>query len=137
MNIDNNYCKGPGCTSEMCSVHWVLEFRERREHRLYWTSEPEGRWHVDGRGIHAGAVLELELADVWIKVRIESSNGGRNLVAYYDRLSLGTVIVAGATSTRTHLWPSVEHRAGTLERFDVVSRIFPREDRLRWPGGDR
>lgn len=44
-----------------------------------WIDE---RWHLDGRGIHAGAVLEMKLGDGWHEVGIESRNRGEILDAY-------------------------------------------------------
>ncbi len=59
----------------------------------------DGRWHCDGRGIHAGETLELravhtyhydddgeEVSDgpgKWLTVRLESEDQGRVLVAHY------------------------------------------------------
>ena len=44
-----------------------------------------GRWHCDGKGIHAGSGMELRGQDgSWFHVRIESSNHGRNLIAFVN-----------------------------------------------------
>ena len=45
---------------------------------LLWVDD---RWHLDGRGIHAGGVLEIKLKDGWREFRIESEDNGGTLVA--------------------------------------------------------
>lgn len=63
-----------------------------------------GRWHLDGQGIHAGTGMDLLGQDgEWFRVRIESANQGRELVAY------------------------IEHHG-----FDFSTRISPEYDKLRW-----
>lgn len=49
---------------------------------LSWTND---RWHLNGRGIHAGDCLEIRWPDgTWGAVRIESSDRGRTLFAHFD-----------------------------------------------------
>lgn len=44
----------------------------------------DGRWHLRGQGIHAGAVMEVRWPDgKWEKVRIESADAGRRLYAHF------------------------------------------------------
>lgn len=70
--------------------------------QLEWNGD---RWCCDSQGIHAGDCLELRgHKGESIFVRIESSNQGRNLIAFVD--------VKGLTFTR---------------------RIEPEYDELRWP----
>jgi hypothetical protein len=43
----------------------------------------EGRWHLDGRPIHAGSQMEMVFPDgTWQRIRIESENSGKVLLAY-------------------------------------------------------
>lgn len=64
----------------------------------------DGRWHCEGRGIHAGDILELKCGKEWMFVRIESSGQGRLLSA----------------------WTQIKGR-------DFVSSIDTDFDVLRWP----
>ena len=64
----------------------------------------DGRWHLNGQGIHAGDMLELYTGKKWLMVRIESQNGGRDLYAY---LSID--------DQEFHTWVSTKY------------------DKLRWP----
>ncbi|HVW36350.1 MAG TPA: hypothetical protein VHB99_03555 [Pirellulales bacterium] len=49
---------------------------------LTWQDD---RWHCDGRGIHAGEMMELQGYDgKWSLVRVESSDRGRRLIAIVD-----------------------------------------------------
>lgn len=77
---------------------------------LHWT---DGRWHLDGRGIHAGDRLELYLPQgevmngrkvKWLPVRIESYDRGRGLTAWLD-----------------------------IGGLDFIHTIDPNNDELRWP----
>ena len=48
--------------------------------KLVWQDD---RWHCGGEGIHAGENLELRGEDgQWFRVRIESADRGRMLIAY-------------------------------------------------------
>ena len=50
----------------------------------------DGRWHCEGRGIHAGTGMELLCPDGhWLPVRVESRDTGRRLVAYFSYHGLG------------------------------------------------
>lgn len=50
--------------------------------QLEWIDD---RWHLDGRGIHAGQSLEMLWPDgTWEAVCIESEDCGRKLFAYFD-----------------------------------------------------
>jgi len=42
----------------------------------------DNRWHLEGRGIHAGEHLQMQLDDGWHDVRIESREVGEILDAY-------------------------------------------------------
>lgn len=43
------------------------------------------RWHCDGQPIHAGVGMELRGYDKqWFRVRIESADQGRRLIAYLN-----------------------------------------------------
>ena len=65
----------------------------------------DGRWHCDGRGIHAGEGMELLGYDrQWFRVRIESADQGRRLIAYLN-----------------------------VHGMDFRCHIDPDVDRLRWP----
>lgn len=45
----------------------------------------DGRWHFDGKPIHAGDGMEIRWPDkTWEPVRIESADAGRILKAYFD-----------------------------------------------------
>lgn len=45
----------------------------------------DGRWHLDGEGIHAGECVEVKWPDgTWERVRIESADSGRKLFAHFD-----------------------------------------------------
>lgn len=69
---------------------------------LEWLDD---RWHLEGRGIHAGEQMELLCSKgEWLAVRIESSDHGRRLSA----------------------WIRVHGR-------DFVSGIDTEFDALRWP----
>lgn len=47
-----------------------------------WTDD---RWHLDGKPVHAGEVMEIRWPDgTWECVRIESTDSGRKLFAYFD-----------------------------------------------------
>lgn len=70
--------------------------------QLCWVDE---RWHLFGRGIHAGETLELRAPDGWITGRVESCERGRVLVFHANLL--------GLTFIRT---------------------IEPENDQLRWIG---
>lgn len=71
---------------------------------LYWEDD---RWHCDGRGIHAGCIMELKGADgTWFEVRIESADRGRRLIAF-----------------------KLVHGTGFTCSIDLDY------DQLRWPGG--
>lgn len=55
---------------------------------LRWT---ESRWHLDGRGIHAGDILEIRalkppdnVGGMWFRVAIESQDAGRVLFAHFE-----------------------------------------------------
>jgi hypothetical protein len=49
--------------------------------QLEWIDD---RWHLDGRGIHAGSFLEIRWPDgTWEAVRIESADRGRTLFAHF------------------------------------------------------
>lgn len=51
--------------------------------KLVWQ---DSRWHCDGRGIHAGEMMELRGYDgEWFSVRVESSDRGRRLIAIVVR----------------------------------------------------
>lgn len=68
----------------------------------------DARWHVDGRGIHAGSGMQLRLSDgTWLPIRIETKESGRRLFAHWDP-------------------------AGPMERFSCISEIRD-TDELRWP----
>ena len=70
--------------------------------KLVWKN---GRWHCDGQGIHAGTGMELRGYDgEWFRVRIESADNGRVLIAYL-----------------------------TVHELAFTFRIDPEYDRLRWP----
>lgn len=71
---------------------------------LYWQDD---RWHLDGRGIHAGTTMELRGPDdgVWFAVRIESSNRGKTLIAFHS-----------------------------VHGIQFTYRLDPDYDQLRWPG---
>jgi len=44
----------------------------------------DGRYHLDGQGIHAGDGMELRFPDgTWLRVRIESAEAGRQLYAHF------------------------------------------------------
>jgi hypothetical protein len=50
--------------------------------QLEWIDD---RWHLDGRGIHAGCNMEVQWPDrTWEVVRIESADCGRRLYAHFD-----------------------------------------------------
>jgi hypothetical protein len=71
-----------------------------------WLEWIDGRWHVEGRGIHAGDHMEIRWPDgFWEAVRIETTNQGTVLGAYF------------------------EHH-GEL----CCVRIDDKHHRLRWPG---
>lgn len=120
-------CLDAKCSSTSCREHWPRAFAQRRgPHLAYWQ---EQRWHVDGYGIHAGDVLELELGDrQWIRVRVESMNEGRTLVAHFDALTQRAL----AFGPNGAMFP-----AGVLERFNATTHVNVEIDRLRWPGGQR
>lgn len=47
----------------------------------------DGRWQCEGRGIHAGSPLQIRATDgpgEWLDVRIESTDGGRVLLAFCE-----------------------------------------------------
>jgi len=53
----------------------------------------DNRWHLDGRGIHAGESLEVQWPDrTWQRVRIESAEAGRKLFAHFDYHGLGLCV---------------------------------------------
>jgi hypothetical protein len=68
----------------------------------------DGRWHLDGRGIHAGASLEFRWPDgTWERVRIESGDCGRKLYAHFDYhgLALRVRVVAPDACDCELRWP--------------------------------
>jgi len=68
----------------------------------------DGRWHLDGVGIHAGDSLYLRSWDnreLWFLVRVESTDAGRRLYAHW-----------------------------CVEGFDVVNELNLRRDKLQWAG---
>jgi hypothetical protein len=68
---------------------------------LTWT---ECRWHCEGRGIHAGDILELRGDNVWTRVQIESASNGRRLIASY--VVDGRIFTRMIDTTYDHLrWP--------------------------------
>lgn len=70
--------------------------------KLEWRDD---RWHLDGRGVHAGEQLELRGYDgQWFAVRVETSDRGRRLMAIIK-----------------------------LHRVYFSRVIDPRVDNLRWP----
>lgn len=70
--------------------------------KLVWQDD---RWHCGGDGIHAGEQMELRGEDgQWFRVRIESADRGRVLIAY----------------VRVH-------------GLDFTRRINEDFDELRWP----
>lgn len=45
----------------------------------------DGRWRLDGQGIHAGESIEVQWPDgTWELVRIESADAGRKLFAHFE-----------------------------------------------------
>lgn len=61
----------------------------------------DGRWHLDGRAIHAGNCLEVRWPDgTWEAVRIESGDCGRKLFANFDYHGLGLSVRIAMTSER-------------------------------------
>lgn len=47
---------------------------------LTWNDD---RWNLDGRGVHAGDVMQLRCdKGEWVDVRVESSDRGRRLIAF-------------------------------------------------------
>lgn len=45
----------------------------------------DGRWHCEGRGIHAGTAMLLRRDDgFWYSIRIESADSGKRLFAHFD-----------------------------------------------------
>ena len=49
---------------------------------MHWI---EGRWHLDGKGIHAGVGIECRFPDgTWVRGRIESADAGRKLFFHFD-----------------------------------------------------
>lgn len=70
--------------------------------KLEWIDD---RWHCGGEGIHAGETLELRGRDgQWFRVRIESADRGRVLIAHIQ-----------------------------VHGLDFTRRIEPEFDELRWP----
>ena len=69
----------------------------------------DGRWHLDGRGIHAGDGLELRFPDKsWVPVRIESEACGRQLYAHFRFHGMGLrvgVVDAEMTDGSNLRWP--------------------------------
>lgn len=47
--------------------------------KIEWIND---RWHLDGRGIHAGDFLELKVDTGWQTLRVESRDCGRKLDGY-------------------------------------------------------
>lgn len=53
----------------------------------------DDRWHLDGRPVHAGANMQICWPDgEWEVVRIESSNAGKFLYAYFDHHGLDVAV---------------------------------------------
>lgn len=71
--------------------------------RLEWLDD---RWHLDGRGIHAGDFVEIRWTDgTWEEVRVESGDRGRRLYAH--ALYHGERIAVEIDDTRHALrWPA-------------------------------
>lgn len=102
---------------------------------MQWTDE---RWHVDGRGVHAGDMLELRCGDGrlwrWMPVRIESKDSGRELYAYLqldpplDRFNAVSRIV---TPDMVSAWKAERER--DREAGFPVSEDGWQPDLLRWP----
>lgn len=70
--------------------------------RLTWVDD---RWHVDGRGIHAGDAMELLTPRGGYKlVRIESADCGRRLFAYASIGGLDFVYTVD-TQSDVFRWP--------------------------------
>ncbi len=81
---------------------------------LLWVDH---RWHLDGRGIHAGTTLEIKLAGVG-----RSDHGGWQAFTIESQDSGGTLVAC--------------HRIGHLEFTCVVAdRHWPASsvEELRWP----
>jgi hypothetical protein len=71
---------------------------------LVWDRKA-GRWHCDGKPIHAGANMELQFPDEeWVLVRIESHESGRILLAQVDFHC--ATLVYGLTHKSRLRWPA-------------------------------
>jgi len=74
---------------------------------LLWIDE---RWHLDGRPIHAGTLLEILWPDgTWELVRIESDDRGRNLYAHFRHHGRSVSVLAHRptwTGTLPMRWPA-------------------------------
>lgn len=65
----------------------------------------DGRWHLNGRPVHAGSHMELLFPDgTWQRVRIESREAGRVLVAYV--FYHGEPLTLDIGCTRRLRWPT-------------------------------
>lgn len=68
----------------------------------------DGRWHLDGDGIHAGVGMMVKWPDgAWERVRIESGDAGRKLFANFDYhgLTLCVRVDPEAYSPLEMRWP--------------------------------
>jgi hypothetical protein len=100
---------------------------------MKWIDE---RWHVAGRGIHAGDMMELRCGDRWVLVRIESSEAGTRLFAHYTpedpALERFTAVSEIRTPRLVAKWCEQAKRDG-FDDHEVRGRAWASVDRLRWP----
>lgn len=96
---------------------------EESRGNLVWdpTDGSPGRWQCGDRGIHAGDGMEVEIGpDRWVPCRIESTDSGRTLFAYFGVEQL------------------LEKAARQAVPFDhglsrLCAMVNTRTARLRWP----
>lgn len=100
---------------------------EAPQGNLRWdpTDGSPGRWQCDGHGIHAGNILEIEIAPgQWVGCRIESADSGRRLIAYFGP---GQLLDKSAESHKLNLLDGIGYLRANVNTHTV---------RMRWPKGD-
>jgi hypothetical protein len=66
----------------------------------------DGRWHLDGKGIHAGDMMEIRWPDgTWEVVRIESADRGHLLSAHFEYHGLCLRVTAWPDTRFELRWP--------------------------------
>ena len=78
-----------------------------RPSELQWSVD---RWHLYGKGIHAGDGMEMRFPDgEWVEGRIESQECGRRLLFYFVHHGM-TLRVTVDTEDDLLRWPEARRR---------------------------